>query len=78
MLCQLVDMFRERPCTDDFSNWQSIQAYISQNVNKFTQEAIGLKSKLQDKSYSPNTEKIVALYVEYFSNNKYLTYKNHI
>ena len=37
MICQLVDIFRGRSSSDNFSEWKSIQNYVGNgNLNKFT------------------------------------------
>ncbi|CDW85880.1 UNKNOWN [Stylonychia lemnae] len=64
MFCQLVNALRDRPLSEDFSNWQNVQYLINQNVNKFTQEVLSIKSRLIDFSYS--YEPFIEIKEQYF------------
>lgn len=52
MICVLVNQMRDRPVNEDFLSWPSIQHFINQNVNKFTQEVMQMKHKLLSLDFS--------------------------
>eukprot|EP00347_Sterkiella_histriomuscorum_P015927 403355156 len=51
MICLLVNQMRDRQINEDFMSWVSIQSFINQSVNKFTQEVQALKQKILDLNF---------------------------
>ena len=66
MICLLVQAFRDSQAVQKFDQWHQIQSYINQNVNRFTQEVIVMKIKVQDPLFIAPVEKISQIYEEFF------------
>lgn len=66
MLCLLANGMREKPLKDDFTQWSSIQAFISASVNKFSQEVLNIKNRVLENSPLVKLESLIHIRDTYF------------
>jgi hypothetical protein len=48
MLCMLVNACKDKPISENFYQWSAVQHFINHNINKFTQEVMCIKTKVND------------------------------
>ena len=78
MLCLLISILRDKPVNDDFSSWDSVQNFVTGNLNKFTNEVLALQKKLLEHPPVDKAERLLHLYNEHFASQRIQTFKNHI
>jgi len=78
MLCQLVNILRDKSTSEEFNQWPTIQSFINHNVNKFTQEVLSLKTKLIEGKDEFNVNEVRKLKELFFDDPHFQTFNNQV